>query len=69
MAILTTLILIIQEMICGFTYDISWKTSHVLLKRMCILLFWDVISYRYWLSPTCLLCHLRSPLLVNALSG
>ena len=37
----------------------SWRTFYVHLKRMCILIFVGVMSHRYQLSPTALLCHLR----------
>ena len=33
---------------------------HAPLKRMCILVFLDVMSCRYQLNPTGLLCHLES---------
>ena len=38
---------------------LSWRTFHACLKRMFILLYWYGISYRYVLSPTGLMCHLR----------
>ena len=48
------------RVIFGLTYDLSWRTFHVYLIRMCILIFWDGMSYRYLLRLIGLMCHLRS---------
>ena len=40
-------------------YDLSWKMFHEHLRRKCILLFLDGMSYKYQLIPSCLMCHLK----------
>ena len=47
------------ELFCSLACDLSWRTFHVHLKRMYILLFLDRMSCGYLLSPTGLIYHLR----------
>lgn len=46
-------------MFCELICDLFWRIFHVHLKRMYILLFGDVISYRWKSSPFGIMCHLR----------
>ena len=44
-------------MICDPRYDLSWRMFHEHFRRKCILLFLDGLSYKYQLSPSCLMYH------------
>ena len=46
-------------LICDPRCDISWRFFHVHLRKMCILLFWDRMSWRYQNHVGGLMCHLR----------
>ena len=50
------------DLFCHLLCDLSWRTFHVHLKRMCILLFLHELFHRYIGSPMTLLAYLR-PLL------
>ena len=57
------------ELICDPRCELSWRMFHVHLRKMCILLFMDGMSWRYQLGPSDLICHLRLvfPLLIICL--
>ena len=55
--------------VCGLLCDLSWRMIHVYMKRMCMLLFWGRMSYRYQLGTSGLLCHLGVLCLIDFLSG
>ena len=44
---------------CDPRYDLSWRMFHVHLRRKCILYLLDGMSYKYQLSPSGLMCHLK----------
>ena len=44
---------------CNLVCDLSWRMLHVHFKRICILLFLNVMFCNYQLNATCLLCYLR----------
>ena len=46
-------------MICVPGYGLSWRIFHVHLRRKCILLHLDGVSWRYQLGPFGLMFHLR----------
>ena len=46
-------------MICDSKCDLSWRMFHEHFIRKCILLFLDGMSYKYQLSPSGLVCHLK----------
>ena len=47
------------SLICDPRCDLSWRFFHVHLRKMCILLFWDGMSWRYQYHVGGLMCHLR----------
>ena len=44
---------------CNLVCDLSWRMLHVHFKRICILLFLNVMFCNSHLNATCLLCYLR----------
>ena len=56
-------------MIFGPRCDLSWKMFHMNLRRMCILLPLDGIFYKYQLSSSRVMCHLKPVFLTDFLSG
>ena len=46
-------------MICDPRYDLCWRMFHEHMRRKCILLFLDGMSYKYQLSPSCLMHRLK----------
>ena len=55
-------------LICDPRCSPSWRIFHVHLRRKCILLLSDEITYKYQLSLSGLMCHLR-PVFPYSLSG
>ena len=48
----------ISSLIYGSGCDLSWRMTHVCLRRMCIL-FSDGMLNKYQLSPFGLMCYLK----------
>ena len=47
------------DLFCDLTYDLSWRIFHINLRRICILLFLEVMFCIYLLSSSGLMCYLR----------
>ena len=50
---------IYQGLLCGPVYGLSCRMFHVHVKGMWILLLLDEMLYKYQLSPSDVICHLR----------
>ena len=59
---MSSVFLNLQGLLCDPECGWSWRRFHVHLRRMCILLLLDEMLYKYQLSLSGLLCHLRTVL-------